>query len=78
MSHRSRISKKFLYLMNIHSNGLAIAVFILVGNWPDSIEVLMMSECWQNVIKTFKQKRSWHGIQSAGGKFGAFYHSMQL
>ena len=37
-----------------------------------------MSECWQNIIKTFKQKRSWYGIQSAGGRFGVFNYSMQL
>ena len=33
-----------------------------------------MSECWQNVIKTFKQKRRWYGVQSAGGRFGVFFY----
>ena len=28
------------------SKGLAMAIFILVGNWPDNIEVLMI---WANV-----------------------------
>ena len=37
-----------------------------------------MCECWQNVIKTFEQKIRRNGIQSAGGRFGVFYHSMQL
>ena len=37
-----------------------------------------MGECWLNVIKTFEQKRHWYGVQSAGGRFGAFYYSMQL
>ena len=32
--------------MNIFSKGFTIAVFILVENWPDSIEVLMI---WVNV-----------------------------
>ena len=34
------------YLKNIFSKGVAIAVFILVGNWPDNIEVLMI---WASV-----------------------------
>ena len=34
-----------------------------------------MGEHWQNVIKTLEQKRRWHGVQSAGGRFGALYHS---
>ena len=37
-----------------------------------------MGECWQNVIKTFEQKRCKYGVQIAGGRFGAFHHSMQL
>ena len=37
-----------------------------------------MGECWQNVIKTFEQKRRWCGVHGAGGTFGAFYYSMQL
>ena len=32
--------------MNIFSKGFTIAVFILVENWPDSIEVLMI---WESV-----------------------------
>ena len=35
-----------------------------------------MGECWHNIIKTFEQKGSWYLIQSAGGRFGAFYNSM--
>ena len=31
-----------LYLRNFFSKGLTIAVSILVGNWPDNIEVLMI------------------------------------
>ena len=27
---------------------------------------------------TFKQKRRWCWVQSAGGRFGTFYYSMQL
>ena len=37
-----------------------------------------MSVCWQNAIKTFDQKRRWYGVQSKGGRFGAFYYSMLL
>ena len=31
-----------------------------------------------SVIKTFEQKRRWYVIQSAGGRLGDFYYSMQL
>ena len=37
-----------------------------------------MGECWQNVIKTFVQKRRWYGVQSTGGRFGAFYYSIVI
>ena len=33
---------KIFYLKNIFCKGLTIAVFILVGNWPDNNEVLMI------------------------------------
>ena len=33
-----------------------------------------MGESWQNVSKTFEQKRRWYEVQSAGGRFGASYH----
>ena len=34
----------------------------------------MLAECHQE----FEQKRRRYGVQSAGGRFGAFYYSMQL
>ena len=37
-----------------------------------------MVECWQNVIKTFEQKRGRYGVQCVEGRFGGFYYSMQL
>ena len=53
-----------------------MAVFILVGNWPDNIEVLMI---WVTVGRmTFEQRRNCYGIQSAGGRIGVIYHSIQL
>ena len=37
-----------------------------------------MGECWQNVNKTFVPKKRRYGVQSAGGRFGTFCHSVQL
>ena len=32
----------FISIEHFFSKGLTIAIFILVGNWPDNIEVLMI------------------------------------
>ena len=49
-----------------------MAVFILVENWPDNIEVVMT---WVSVVK---MSRRWYGIQITGGRFRAFYYSIVI
>ena len=39
------------------SKGLAIAVFILVGNWPDNIEVLVIWATVDRMISRHTRKR---------------------
>ena len=54
----------FFYPNNIFSKGLTIAVFILVGNWPDNIEVLMI---WVSVGR-MSSRHSSRGYVGMGSK----------